>query len=321
MPRSLSGLKTGDFDTLEVSDKITAQDLETQGQFTHTGPTLQFTTLKVGAEGVLDPVSPDVLRIAGGVNCGAITTTGLGAGLTVTLPDGTSSVYNGGAAVAVTIPSSQTLTVLQGGSTLGAYDTTTDQTITIPAPAALRTLTLQQGAATLGTFDPGGGSNQSIAIPTPNTVLTSTLTSATARTVNVNDAPSLVHSGFGFSLGTLPANTKVKVDVQMCVSNPTSSTEEFFVALTTSKTSLVTNYVRKFVKKLKPSDLKIVRFSAVLTLTGASSIGLAVDTKDVEYGVVVQYGGDFPDVIMTAEIVTDTTTTVADSDEEDGGDY
>jgi len=319
MPRSLSGLKTGDFDTLEVSDKITAQDLETQGQFTHTGPTLQFATLKVGSSPA-EPSNPNVMNIDGGLSCGAITTTGLGAGLTVNLPDGTSPVYNGGAAVAVTIPTPLTLTVVQGGSTLGTYDTTSDQTITIPAPAALRTLTLKQGLTNLGTFDPGGGINQNITIPTPtpHTVLTSTLTSATARTVNVNDAPSLVHSGFGFSLGTLPANTKVRVHVQMCVSNPTSSTEEFFVALTTSKTSLVTNYVRKFVKKLKPSDLKIVQFSAVLTLTGASSIGLAVDTKDVEYGVVVQYGGDFPDVIMTAEIVTDTTTTVAD---EDDGDY
>ena len=53
MPRSLSGLKTGDFDTLEVSDKITAQDLETQGQSTHTGPTLLFATLKVGSSPVL----------------------------------------------------------------------------------------------------------------------------------------------------------------------------------------------------------------------------------------------------------------------------
>ena len=50
MPRSLSGVKSGVFDTLEVSEtvqlsdlhtsgKIVAQDLETQGSFTHTGET------------------------------------------------------------------------------------------------------------------------------------------------------------------------------------------------------------------------------------------------------------------------------------------
>ena len=48
MPRSLSGVKSGVFDTLEVSEtvqlsdlhtsgKIVAQDLETQGSFSHTG--------------------------------------------------------------------------------------------------------------------------------------------------------------------------------------------------------------------------------------------------------------------------------------------
>ena len=63
---------------------------------------------------------------------------------------------------------------------------------------------------------------------------------------------------------------------------------------------------------LKPDDLKIVRFSAMLTLSGTANIGLAVDTKDEDYGVVVQYGGDFPDVILTATLVDDATTTVAD---------
>ena len=140
--------------------------------------------------------------------------------------------------------------------------------------------------------------------------LTATLTSDTTQTTNVNDTPALLHSGFGLSLGTLASNTKVKVDVQMCVSNPTSSTEEFFVALTTSKTSTASEYVRKFAKKLNPDDLKIVQLSAMLTLSGTVNIGVAVDTKDEEYGVVVQYGGDFPDVLLTATLVDDTTTSV-----------
>ena len=39
MGRSLSGIKSGEFDTLEVSDKVTVNDLETQGVFSHTGST------------------------------------------------------------------------------------------------------------------------------------------------------------------------------------------------------------------------------------------------------------------------------------------
>ena len=290
MPRSLSGVKSGVFDTLEVSEtvqlsdlhtsgKIVAQDLETQGSFSHTGSTpAEFDQLTVGTS----PANEGLLTVNGSIACGSISSTGLEAPLTFTLPDDSTVVYNGGTARAVTIP----------------------------APVSLptfRSLTLKHGQTTVGTFDPVGATNASLVVPRS---LTATLTSATTQTVNVNDSPSLVHSGFGLSLGTLASNTKVKVDVQMCLSNPTSSTEEFFVALTTSKTSHATNYVRKFAKMLKPDDLKIVRFSAMLTLSGTANIGLAVDTKDEDYGVVVQYGGDFPDVILTATLVDDATTTV-----------
>ena len=34
MPRSLSGVRSGEFDTIEVTEKMTAQDLETQGKIT-----------------------------------------------------------------------------------------------------------------------------------------------------------------------------------------------------------------------------------------------------------------------------------------------
>ena len=89
MPRSLSGLKTGDFDTLEVSDKITAQDLETQGQFTHTGPTLQFATLKVGSSPAA-PSTPNVMNIDGGLSYGAISCRWRGSGCSSCLTSWTS---------------------------------------------------------------------------------------------------------------------------------------------------------------------------------------------------------------------------------------
>ena len=279
MPRSLSGVKSGDFDTLEVSDKMTTNDLETQGTFSHTGSTpAVFDQMTVGTA----PANEGLLTVNGNIACSAITTTGLEAPLTFTLPDDSTTVYNGGTA----------------------------RTVTIPAPVSLptfRTMTLKHGATTVGTFDPVGSVNPTLVVPR---TVTATLTSDTAQTANVNDSPALVYSGFGVTLASLQSGTKVKVDVQMCVSNPTSSTEEFFVALTTSKTSAASEYVRTFAKKLNPDDLKIVQLSAMLTLSGTVNIGVAVDTKDEEYGVVVQYGGDFPDVILTATLVDDTTTSV-----------
>ena len=272
MPRSLSGVKTGEFDTLEVSEKITANDLETQGVFSHTGSTpAEFDKLTVGAA----EANEGLLTVNGNIACSTITTTGLEAPLTFNLSDGSSTVYNGGAARSVTIPAS----------------------VTLPT---FRTMTLKHGATTIGTFDPVGGSSPSLVVTRS---LTASLTHATAQSVDINDSPSLLSSGFGLSLGTLASNTKVKVDVQLCVSNPTSSTEEFFVALTTSRTSFASHHVRKFFHRSPPDDIAVAHFSVVLTLSGTVNIGVAVDTKDEEYGVVVQYGGDFPDVILTATIV------------------
>ena len=270
MGRSLSGIRSGEFDTLEVSDKVTANDLETQGAFSHTGSTpAEFDQLTVGTA----PANEGLLTVNGNIACSAITTTGLEAPLTFNLSDGSTTVYNGGTSRSVTIPAS------------------------LPT---FRTMTLKHGATTIGTFDPVGGSSPSLVVPRS---LTATLTHATAQTVNINDSPSLLSSGFGLSLGTLASNTRVKVDIQMCVSNPTSSTEEFFVALTTSKTSFASHHVRRFFHRSPPDDIATAHFSALLTLSGTVNIGVAVDTKDEEYGVVVQYGGDFPDVILTATIV------------------
>ena len=90
MPRSLSGVKTGDFDTLEVSDKITAQDLETQGSFSHTGSTpAEFDQLTVGTS----PANEGLLTVNGSIACGSISSTGLEAPLTFTLPDDSTIVY------------------------------------------------------------------------------------------------------------------------------------------------------------------------------------------------------------------------------------
>ena len=79
-------------------------------------------------------------------------------------------------------------------------------------------------------------------------------------------------SGYGLTLSNLPSNTKVKVDVQMWISNPTSSLEEVFLALTTSKTSLASNYVREVFWEADPDEQGLATYSKVLTLSGTVNI-------------------------------------------------
>ena len=74
MGRSLSGIKSGEFDTLEVTDKMTANDLETQGVFTHTGSTpAEFDRMTVGTA----PANEGLLTVNGNIACSAISTSGL----------------------------------------------------------------------------------------------------------------------------------------------------------------------------------------------------------------------------------------------------
>eukprot|EP01046_Picozoa_sp_COSAG06_P064704 COSAG06_NODE_15578_length_1060_cov_2.845994_2_plen_175_part_00 len=162
---------------------------------------------------------------------------------------------------------------------------------------------MKQGTATLGTYST---TDTTITIPTP---IVATLTHGNTQTIDIDDNPSLVYSGYGLTLTNLPSNTKVKVDVQMWVDNTTGTKEEVFVALTTSKTSFSTNYTREVVFVLQPNTQKLATYSKVLTLSGTCDIGLAVDTKDPETGVFIKLGGGFPDVIMSATEVDHTSTT------------
>eukprot|EP01043_Picozoa_sp_COSAG02_P058326 COSAG02_NODE_7240_length_3100_cov_5.876708_3_plen_296_part_00 len=290
MPRSLSGVREGEFDTIEVTEKmtaqdletqgkITAQDLETQGSFSHTGSTAPlFNTLRVG-QNPTEPAGSVVLKVDGDISCANFVTTGIEHTLSFTLADGV---------------------------TTKTYDGSTDVTLTATemTPAATpSTLTLQHGSTSVGTYS---ATDQTLTIP--RTVVAS-LTHSSAQSIDIDDAPQLLMSGYGITLANLPSNTQVKVDVQMWISNPTSSLEEVFLALTTSKTSLVSNYVREVFWEADPDEQGLATYSKVLTLSGTVNIGLAVDTKDQEYGLIVKLGGDFPDVVMSATIVDHTSTT------------
>ena len=86
------------------------------------------------------------------------------------------------------------------------------------------------------------------------------------------------------------------------------------MALTTSKTSHASNYVRDIFWEADPNEMGLATYSKVLTLSGTVNIGLALDSKDdAASGLRVILGDFYPDVVMTATIVDDTSTTyVAD---------
>ena len=286
MPRSLSGVREGEFDTIEVTEKITAQDLETQGSFSHTGSTAPlFNTLRVG-QNPTEPAGSVVLKVDGDISCANFVTTGIEHTLTFTLADGvTTKTYDGGTDV-----------------TLSATEMT---------PAATpSTLTLQNGSTSVGTYS---ATDQTLTIP--RTVVAS-LTHSSAQTIDIDDNPVLLMSGYGLTLSNLPSNTKVKVDVQAYIINATSSKEEIFVALTTSKTSLVSNYVHDVFWEADPGEQGVATYSKVLTLSGTVNIGLALNSKDNALtGLEVRLGGDFPDVVMSATIVDHTSTTYVAPDD------
>jgi hypothetical protein len=220
MPRSLSGVRSGEFDTIEVTEKmtaqdletqgkITAQDLETQGSFSHMGATAPlFSTLKLGPEPE-EPQGNVRLVIDGDFKCSNLVTTGIEKTVTFTLADGvTTKTYDGSADVTLTAtemtPTPTTpkkLTVTRGGNSYKSYNTLADTTINIPV---LPTLTLKQGTATLGTYST---TDTTITVPTP---IVATLTHGNTQTIDIDDNPSLVYSGYGLTLTNLPSNTKVK---------------------------------------------------------------------------------------------------------------
>ena len=335
MPRTLSGLKTGEFDTLEVSDLF-----ELRGQMIHSGADApRFALLKVGTNPP-DPTASTVLSVDGDIKCtGIVSSDGslLDQPLTFSRTSGTNwtedIVYDGGTALTVKIPSPNTLTINQGSSALGTYDTTADATITIP----INTLTVTQGSSTLGTYDTTANSTIDIPEPEePDSPRTLTVQQGAAPAMNTYDTTadvtitipkiyydvlggsgsssadigytaSLLSSGFGVSLTSLPSSSKVLVEVQMYLDNSdTYSDHVFYLNLTQSKTSASSVHDREFVAAIPSSKITLVRYSKVLTLSGNVDIGLAMDLSTYPYPgstIVSRWGGLYPDLLMTATVL------------------
>ena len=180
MPRTLSGLRTGEFDTLEVS-----------GQMIHSGDAAaQFGRLKVG-DGPDEPTDSTVLMVDGDIQCtGILSSDGslFDKPLTFSRTSGTDWTedinYDGGTAVTVKIPTPQTLTINHGSNPLGTYDTTGNTTIDIPEADTPHTLTITQGVSTLGTYNTTGDTTINIPEPDSPHLLTITQGVSTLGTYN-----------------------------------------------------------------------------------------------------------------------------------------
>eukprot|EP01045_Picozoa_sp_COSAG04_P009285 COSAG04_NODE_533_length_12959_cov_8.218497_15_plen_341_part_00 len=340
MPRTLSGLRTGEFDSLEVS-----------GQMIHSGEdAAQIRRLKVG-DGPDEPTDSTVLMVDGDIQCtGILSSDGslFDKPLTFSRTSGTDWTedinYDGGTAVTVKIPtppdSPRLLTITQGVSILGTYNTTAISTIDIPEPEepdSPRLLTITQGVSTLGTYNTTATSTIDIPEPEePDSPHTLTVQQGAAPAMNTYDSTAdvtitipkiyhdvlgggssssasigysaaLVSSGFGVSLASLPTNSKVLVDVQMYLENQDSyQTHAFYVNLTQSKTSATYTHDREFVASVPSNKATLVRYSKVLTLSGSVDIGLAMDLTGYPYpGVTVAayWGANYPDLLMTATVI------------------
>ena len=273
MPRTLSGLKTGEFDTIDVSDSINTQNLQTTGQFSHTGSApAEFDTMTVGPPGG----SGVKLTVNGNIACSQMTTTGLEADLTFQHTGDTATAantYDGGTARSIDFGK---LTLTKGGATVGQYEplSASDTTLNIPETS----------------------------IPAFPVSYHASLTHASAQSFSVDETATLISSGFGITL-TPATSTSYLVEVQSWCENDTSNSETLTLTLTQSKTSAAAAHDSSAVFEGKVSKALVV-YRKVLTLSaGTHHIGLAFNTEDDDNGdnCLIYYGGEYPDVVMTAQ--------------------
>ena len=323
MPRSLSGVRSGEFDTIEVTEKVTAQDLETQGKitaqdletqgsFSHTGATAPlFSTLRIG-QNPAEPAGSVVLKVDGDISCANFVTTGIEHTLAFTLADGvTTKTYDGSADVTLTATemtpaptTPSTLTVTRGGNSYQSYDTLADTAIDIPV---LPTLTLKQGTTTLGTYSTA---DTTITVPTPPRPTVASLTHSSNQAFDVTETTTLLMSGYGLTL-TPTASTSYLIEVQVFVRNATAHSEELTLTLTDDTESVSNHHTAHTIFLNKIASKQLLKYQTVLTLaSGTHEVGLAFHTEDDDDGnnITLVFGGVFPDVIMSATVIDHSST-------------
>jgi hypothetical protein len=298
MPRTLSGLKTGEFDTIDVSESINTHNLQTTGQFSHTGSTpAEFDTMTVGPDGG----SGVKLTVNGNIACSQMTTTGLEAELTFQHTGDTATAahtYNGGTARSIDFGK---LTLTKGGATVGQYLplSASDTTLNIPETSipALEALTVKHRDGTANvSYD--GTVARTIHIPR---LQVASLTSGSTVAFNIPETAAVISSGFGITLAPA-ASTSYLIEVQCWCENNTTNSETITLVLSQSKTGASPVHASHLVFEGKAAH-NLVVFRKVLTLAaGTHQVGLAFHTEDDGDGdnCHVYYGGEYPDVVMTA---------------------
>jgi hypothetical protein len=197
------------------------------------------------------------------------------------------------------------LTVTRGGNSYKSYNTLADTAIDIPV---LPTLTLKQGTATLGTYST---TDTTITVPTPPRPTMASLTHSSDQSATVSETTTLLMSGYGLTL-TPTASTSYLIEVQVFVQNSTANnnSEELTLTLTTDTESVSNHHAADTIFFAK-SGKQLLKYQTVLTLaSGTHEVGLAFHMEDDDDGnnVSLLFGGDFPDVIMSATEVDHSST-------------
>ena len=290
MPRSLSGLKTGDFDSLDVS-----------GDFQHTGST------PAGFSGL---ACTGLVQFSGdGALQEKVTFT----------TNGVDQIYDGSASISVPIPplpsADKTLTVTQGSATLGTYNPTSssaDVTINVPPVPVPKVLTL--------TYDPGIGVTtydttvaRTVYIPVPQTV---SLQHSSQQTVAVTETETLLFSTFGLTF-TPPVTQKYLIEVQMTLQNNSATdAEQVTLSLSPSLTSVGSPLATDLIFVAK-NTTQLVQYKTVITLAAGSAINIGLTLKsETEVATSdlakVLFGGSYPDIVMVATPVQGTNVAYDD---------
>eukprot|EP01045_Picozoa_sp_COSAG04_P022232 COSAG04_NODE_2482_length_4041_cov_4.531710_6_plen_286_part_00 len=285
MPRTLSGLVTGEFD-----------DIEVQGSFKVTSHhPAEFQHLVIGDEAE----ESGLLVVNGNIDCSSIVTTGLEADLTFTFDNMADIVYNGGTPRTIDIPSVPTLQPLTFTSDDWSdveYDpaSPTARTINIPSASSPDSLTLN-----------GTAYNGSSAVTVQTGVLSVAVGpgGTSTQTYSVPASPALVSSGFGPSF-TLAQESDVLIELQVWVDAGAQYEETLMLTLVDDRTDASSDaYLpkRKVYTGLTDSILSVRWLLSDLD-AGTHEVGLLAE-KANNFTMSLLWAGTYPDLIMSATIV------------------
>ena len=327
MPKSLSGLTTGDFDDVEVQNSMTVhQKLETRGTFKMSGEQpAEFRHLQVG-----DATTGGDLYVYGNIihrngSISSLDGTAL-PDLTFTFADGSDSkIYDGSVQKSVTIPADAPqpntlkLTGLVSDQFVATGSGYTDNTKTINLPQS-KQLHFQGEVA--ATFNPYAVGDTTVTIPTLPTPLTqhqflAMYHMSTAGSNTLGTSYELVRDGAGCQF-TTPSSSAVLVEVSLFVVGYPSSNVTIALTKDRSTTTFNSSDLYSGTEKIvwNGGDQGLVHARFYLSgLISASTNEVGVAIKSTYSGSKVLYGGDKPNFMVT--VVSAPSSSDIQSDEDD----